>query len=375
MNNENSTAPSSGPRLYSLDALRGFDMLLIIGVSDFFIRLDQAVHNSFLSGIAGQFRHCRWNGFHLYDAIFPLFLFIAGVATPYSVGRLLEKGKTKRYLVIRSVKRALILVILGIIYNNGLKILPVSDMRFASVLGRIGIAYLFANLIYLFAKERWQFIWFFILLIGYWLLLKFNSAPGFPTGDLTMQGNFVSYIDRIALPGRLLHPKLHDPEGFLSTIPAIGTALMGIFAGKLLKNDRFSQKRKVSFLLTAGLSSLILSVLWNVDFPINKNLWSSSFVLCAGGFSLLLLAVFYYVIDVLGHKKWAFFLKVIGMNSILIYMSEVFINWNYTTDSIFHWLGQLTGDPFNVVVLALCVILVKWVFLYILYRKKMFLKV
>lgn len=375
MNNENSTAPSSGRRLYSLDALRGFDMLLIIGVSDFFIRLDQAVHNSFLNGIAGQFRHCRWNGFHLYDAIFPLFLFIAGVATPYSVGRLLEKGKTKKYLVIRSVKRALILVILGIIYNNGLKILPVSDMRFASVLGRIGIAYLFANLIYLFAKERWQFIWFFILLIGYWLLLKFNSAPGFPTGDLTMQGNFVSYIDRIALPGRLLHPKLHDPEGFLSTIPAIGTALMGIFAGKLLKNDRFSQKRKVSFLLIAGLISLILSVLWNVDFPINKNLWSSSFVLCAGGFSLLLLAVFYYVIDVLGHKKWAFFLKVIGMNSILIYMSEVFINWNYTTDSIFHWLGQLTGDPFNVVVLALCVILVKWVFLYVLYRKKMFLKV
>jgi predicted acyltransferase len=375
MNNGNSTAPSPGQRLYSLDALRGFDMLMIIGLSDFFIRLDQAAHNSFLGGIADQFRHCRWNGFHLYDAIFPLFLFIAGVATPYSTGRLLEKGKTKKYLVIRIVKRALILVVLGIIYNNGLKILPVSDMRFASVLGRIGIAYLFANFIYLFAKERWQYIWFFILLIGYWLLLKFNSAPGFPMGDLTMQGNFVSYIDRIALPGRLLHPKLHDPEGFLSTIPAIGTALMGIFAGKLLKSDRFSQKRKVFCLLIAGLVSLILSVLWNFDFPINKNLWSSSFVLCAGGFSLLLLALFYYVIDVLGHKKWAFFLKVIGMNSILIYMSEVFINWNYTTDSIFHWLGQLIGDPFNIVVLALCVILVKWVFLYILYKKKMFLKV
>lgn len=369
------TQVTSNQRLYSLDALRGFDMLLIIGLDGVFVKLSIATQLPFFETIATQFTHCRWNGFHLYDLIFPLFLFIAGVATPFSVGRQLEQGKPKSHLVVRVVKRGLILVVLGIIFNNGLKIQPVSEMRFASVLGRIGLAYLFANLIYLFARKRWQFAWFCLLLIGYYLLLKFNSAPGFPRGDLTMQGNFASYIDRIALPGRLLHRGVHDPEGFLSTIPAIATGLLGIFAGTLLKDERLKEMRKVSYLFIGGVVCLALSLLWNLDFPINKNLWSSSFVLCVGGISLLLLAIFYYIIDVRGHRKWAFFLKVIGMNSILIYMSEVFIDWKFTTDSIFHWLGQLIGNPYNIVILALSVVIVKWVFLYILYRQKIFLKV
>jgi predicted acyltransferase len=273
------------------------------------------------------------------------------------------------------VKRGLILVVLGIVFNNGLKLQPLSEMRFASVLGRIGLAYMFANLIYLFARKRWQVAWFGILLVGYWLLLKFNAAPGFPRGDLTMQGNFASYIDRLALPGRLLHRGLHDPEGFLSTIPAIATGLLGIFAGMLLREERVTQNRKVLYLLAGGMISLALSLLWNLDFPINKNLWSSSFVLCVGGISLMLLAIFYYVIDVRGYRKWAFFLKVIGMNSILIYMSECFIDWDFITDHLFHWLGQLIGNPYNVVILALCVVVVKWFFLYVLYRQKIFLKV
>lgn len=362
-------------RLYSLDALRGLDMLLIIGLDGVFIKMSIATHLPVFETIATQFTHTRWNGFHLYDGIFPLFLFIAGVATPYSIGRLLEKGRSRSSLVLRVVKRGLILVVLGIVFNNGLKLQPLSEMRFASVLGRIGLAYMFANLIYLFARKRWQVAWFAILLVGYWLLLKFNAAPGFPRGDLTMQGNFASYIDRLALPGRLLHRGLHDPEGFLSTIPAIATGLLGIFAGMLLREERVTQNRKVLYLLAGGMISLALSLLWNLDFPINKNLWSSSFVLCVGGISLMLLAIFYYVIDVRGYRKWAFFLKVIGMNSILIYMSECFIDWDFITDHLFHWLGQLIGNPYNVVILALCVVVVKWFFLYVLYRQKIFLKV
>ena len=124
-----------------------------------------------------------------------------------------------------------------------------------------------------------------------------------------------------------------------------------------------------------GAAFIVIAFLWNMDFPINKNIWSSSFVLHVGGISLLLLAAFYYIIDVLGYKKWAFFFKVIGMNSILIYMSGHFIQWEYTTDSVFHWLGQLIGDPFNAVMMAICYTGIKWGFLYFMYKKKIFLSV
>src|SRR6476659_286763 len=220
---ENITPPVNNftrQRLYSLDALRGFDMFWIMGAEEIFHSLAKATGSTFWATIANQFTHPEWNGFHFYDLIFPLFLFIAGVATPYSVGRELEKGRTKQQMLWRVVRRGLTLVILGIIYNNGLQLRPLSEIRFGSVLGRIGLAYMFANIIYLYSKQMGQVIWFCGLLIGYWLLLKFTSAPGFPMGDLTMEGNFASYLDRSILPGKL-YLGIHDPEGIVSTIPAI----------------------------------------------------------------------------------------------------------------------------------------------------------
>jgi len=299
---------------------------------------------------------------------------MAGVATPYSVGKELEKGKSRQQLLLRVIRRGLVLVLLGIIYNNGLEIKPLAEIRLPSVLGRIGLAYMFANIIYLYTGFRGQVIWFGSLLIGYWLLLLFNSAPGFPMGDLTMEGNFVSYIDRNIIPGKL-YLGIHDPEGLVATIPAISTGLLGIFAGNLLRNSPLSMSRKALYLLVGGIISLVLAQLWNLVFPINKNLWTSSFTLHAGGISLILLAIFYYVIDVRGYKKWAFFFSVIGINSILIYMSGMFINWRYSTNAVFEWLGQLVGDPYNIVVIAICYVLVKWVFLYFLYQKRVFLRV
>jgi predicted acyltransferase len=362
-------------RLYSLDALRGLDMLMIMGLEGVFGGLAKATGSPFWITISNQFSHPDWNGFHLYDLIFPLFIFLAGVAIPYSLGRLIEKGTPKSKILLKVIKRGLVLVILGIIVNNGLEIRPVSEIRFGSVLGRIGMAYMLAAIIYIFTKQRAQIIWFCSLLIGYWLLLKFNAAPGFPTGDLTMAGNFTSYVDRLIMPGHL-YKGIHDPEGFLSTIPAIGNGLLGILAGNLLRNNqRIQASRKALFLMIGGVILIILALIWNLDFPINKNLWTSSFVLLTGGISLILLSVFYYIIDVRQHKTWAFFLKVIGMNSILIYMSGHFINWKYSTDSLFHWVGQLVGDPFNVVALAICVLVVKWFFLYFQYKKKVFLRV
>ncbi|WP_121810820.1 acyltransferase family protein [Mucilaginibacter kameinonensis] len=361
-------------RLFSLDALRGFDMFWIMGGEEIFHGMAKATGSPFWGAIANQFTHPDWNGFHLYDLIFPLFLFMAGVSTPFSVGRELEKGKTRQQLLLRVIKRAFILVLLGLVVNNGIKIMPIAEIRFPSVLGRIGIAYMFANIIYLYSKERWQMFWFCFFIIGYWLLLKFTSAPGFPMGDLTMKGNFASYVDRSILPGRL-YLGIHDPEGLFSTIPAISTGILGILTGVLLKKGGITQMRKVATMAVFGVIFLVLAQIWNLDFPINKNLWTSSFVLHVGGLSLLLMALFYYIIDVKGHQKWAFYFRVIGMNSILIYVSGHFIKWDYTTEGFFGWIGQLVGDPYNIVVMAICYVMVKWVFLYYLYTKKTFLRV
>ena len=361
-------------RLFSLDALRGFDMFWIMGAEDIVHQLAKVTGSPFLEAFALQLNHPAWHGFRFYDLIFPLFLFMAGVATPYSLGKELEKGKTNNQLLFRVIKRGLILVLLGIIYNNGLELRPLSEIRFGSVLGRIGLAYMFANIIYLYTKQRGQIIWFCSLLVGYWLLLLFNSAPGFAAGDLTMEGNFASYLDRLIMPGKL-YLSVHDPEGLISTIPAISTGLLGIYAGNLLKNSPITMERKSLQLLVMGIVSLLLAQLWNLVFPINKNLWTSSFVLHVSGWSLILLALFYYIIDVRGYRKWAFFFSVIGMNSILIYMSGQFINWSYTTKAIFSWLFQWVGDPYGTVVFAICYVLVEWAFLYFLYKKNVFLRV
>jgi len=361
-------------RLYSVDALRGFDMFWIMGAEEIFHNLAKATGSTFWGTIANQFTHPSWNGFHLYDLIFPLFLFLSGVATPLSVAKSLEKGITKNQILLKAIKRGLILVLLGIVINNGLVIKPFHEIRFASVLGRIGLAYIFANIIYLYANFKSQIISFFTILIGYWLLLRFSSAPGFEMGNLTMEGNFASYIDRLILPGKL-YLGIHDPEGIASTIPAICTGLLGIFAGTLLKNISFNENKKTIYLIVGGIACLIFAQIWNLIFPINKNLWTSSFVLHTGGLSLILLGIFYYVIDVLGYQKWAFFFRVIGMNSILIYMSGVFIDWDYTNNGLFKWVGQLIGNPFNIVAMAILFVFTKWLFLYFMYKHKVFLRV
>lgn len=368
------TLPAQTQRLYSLDALRGFDMFWIMGAEEIIHTLAKATGSPIWGVMSEELTHPAWNGFNFYDLIFPLFLFLAGVATPYSVGRDLEKGVSRQKLLMRVIRRGLLLVLLGVIHNNGLEIKPISEIRFPSVLGRIGLAYMFANIIYLYTKERGQIIWFCGLLVGYWLLLLFNSAPGYPMGDLTMEGNFASYLDHLIIPGRL-YLGIHDPEGLISTIPAIGTGLLGIFAGNILRNSPLKMEQKSLRLLILGVIFIAVGQVWNLVFPINKNLWTSSFVLHVGGWSLILLAIFYYIIDVKGYKRWAFFFTIIGMNSILIYMSGRFIKWSYTTEALFKWLVQIVSDPWNAVVFAICYVLVKWCFLYFMYKKNVFLRV
>jgi predicted acyltransferase len=374
MTNTNLTNRIPG-RLYSLDALRGFDMFWIMGAEEIIHGLFKVTHNSFFEAFSIQLTHPAWDGFHMYDCIFPLFLFIAGVASPYSVGREIEKGHSKGSIFLKIAKRALILVLLGLVVNNGLVIRPISEIRFGSVLGRIGVAYMFANFIFLTTRKQWpRIVWFCSLLIGYYLLLKYNAAPGFAKGDLTQAGNYASYIDRLIMPGKLYLGN-HDPEGLTSTIPAIGTGLLGIIVGNYLKNNIDNGSKKSLVLFLSGLLFIVIAKIWNLDFPINKNLWSSSFTMLVGGISMLFLSVFFYVIDVKGYRYWAFFFNVIGMNSILIYISSHFINWDYTTNGLFHWVGQLLGEPYNAVAFSVLYVFVQWLFLYFMYKQKVFLKV
>jgi predicted acyltransferase len=362
-------------RLYSLDALRGFDMLWIMGADRLFHSLSKVTDNSIIQTMDFQLEHVAWNGFVAYDMIFPLFIFMAGVATPFSVGNALENGTPKKQLLYRVIKRGLLLILLGVLYNNGgFEIKPLAEIRIPSVLGRIGSAYLFANIIYLYAGKKAQQIWLAALLLGYWMLLRFTSAPGFELGNLTMEGNFVSYVDRLLIPGRL-HLTVHDPEGLLSTIPAIGTGLLGIMTGNVLKNHTATPTKKAIGIFIAGVISVVLAQIWNLVFPINKNLWTSSFTLQAGGWSMMLMAVFYYIIDVRGYQKWAFFFRVIGMNSILIYLSGAVIKWAYASKSLLGWMSQLAGPPLDAVLAVVAILIVKWIFLFIMYQKKIFLKI
>ena len=362
-------------RLYSLDALRGFDMFWIMGAEAIVHSFHQVNHNPIWETLADQMIHPDWHGFAFYDLIFPLFLFIAGLASPYSVVKELELGKSKSQMTLRIIKRTIILILLGLIINQGIHIMPISEIRFGSVLGRIGIAYMFANFIFIYSKKEWMnYLWFAGLLIGYYLILKFTSAPGFPTGDLTQAGNFASYLDRLIMPGKLYLGN-HDPEGLASSLPAISTGLLGILVGNYIKNNASNGTKKCVRMAIIGIIFILISLIWNLDFPINKNLWSSSFVMLTGGISILLFTLFYYIIDVKGYRKWAYFFKVIGVNSILIYISGTFIDWEYTTQGLFGWIGEWIGNPFSIVVMSVLYLGVKWGFLNALYKMKIFLKV
>lgn len=374
-------------RLLSLDALRGFDMFWIISGEHIIHALAQTTGWPFFVWLSSQLHHVVWNGFTFYDMIFPLFLFIAGVSMPYSLQSKMTKAgvsspahlpfEVKKKLVLTMLRRTCILVFLGLVVNGLLKFDGYENTRFASVLGRIGLAWFFAGIIYINAGYRAQVIWFAGLLLGYWAAMMWIPVPGYGAGVLTMQGSLESYIDRLLLPGRL-HDGVHDPEGILSTIPAISTALLGMFTGRLLQLDaeRLAPLKKAGVLLLAAGACLLIGWCWGRVFPINKRLWTSSFVLYTGGWSLLFLAVFYLIIDVWGFTRWAFPFILIGTNSIIIYLfSEGMVNFHATAEYLFGGLIQYTPEAWQPVYEATSVTIVQLLLLYFLYRKKIFFKV
>jgi len=363
-------------RLMSLDALRGFDMFWIMGGNTLIIGLAALTGWPFFDWASGQMDHVEWNGFAFYDMIFPLFLFIAGVSMPYSLEKRKSRGDSNVSVYRHMVKRMVILILLGMLYN-GVQWLDPENMRFLSVLGRIGTAWFFAALIVFHAGKSWQWVWFIVILLGYWAIMALVPVPGYGAGDYSWEGNLVGYIDRLLVPGTLYEKKYFDPECLLSLVPAVGTALMGALTGEFLKSGWFKSKPvyKGLTLLLAGMLALIIGHFWGYAFPVNKKLWTSSYVLVAGGWSLILLGVFYLVIDVWGFRKWAFFFTVIGLNSIVSYLMQPAMCMNCIKDFFFHGIIEIMPDNLQLLVDGIAYVSVCWVFLYILYRKKIFLKV
>ena len=360
-------------RLKSLDALRGFDMLFIMGFAGWIVSLCRILPaGSVTEWLTLQMDHAQWHGLTHHDTIFPLFLFVAGISFPFSLAKQRANGKSEKSIMLKIIKRGFMLVLLGLIYNEILK-LDFPNVRFASVLSRIGMAWMFAALIFMYFKTKTCWIISAVILIGYWLIMWLipNTADPFSIED-----NLAAVIDRVLLPGKLFY-KTYDPEGLLSTVPAIVTALLGMFTGQLvqLPNERLSENKKVVYMLLAAVVCIVVGWIWGYWFPINKSLWTSSFVLVVAGYSLVLFALFYYIIDIKGYYKWSFFFRIIGLNSITIYMAQKIIGFRQIANFFLGGIASKCPEDVGRLILSTGFIAVCWLFLYVLYKKNIFLKV
>jgi predicted acyltransferase len=321
---------STTHRVASVDALRGFSMFWILGADSVFTSLQEMladkgpVLSKIGSAIGTQFTHPPWEGFRFYDLIFPMFIFVTGVAIVFSLTRLIEsEGRAAAHL--RVLRRSLLLFALGVICYGGLAD-GFAEVRLGGVLQRIALCYLFASLLFLNFRLPGLAVAFVALVGGYWALMMWVPVPGIGAGSFAKEANLANWIDAQFLPGRKLE-RSWDPEGLLSTLPAIGTCLLGVFAGLLLKDARFSPEQKSLWLIAAGAAMVAAGLLWGLHFPIIKGIWTSSFVLLAGGLSAMLLGAFHQVIDAWGHKAWASVFMWIGASAITLYMINMVVGF------------------------------------------------
>lgn len=420
---------ASTKRLTSVDALRGFDMFWIIGAEALVAALDRMSRtgekgNGFIGFLAYQLGHSPWEGFRFYDLIFPLFVFIAGVSLVFSVGKTIQQ-EGRPVALKRILRRGVLLYALGIFYYGGLSNVW-AGMRMTGVLNRIALCYLFAGIIFCFCNLRTMVAICVGLLLGYWALMSFfpmrdiqleqnaiqqialqrglpfeltsaytdktearveqlrlakpiyYGATNYVTGHFEKGRNLSDHFDFLYLPGFKLDT-FFDPEGLLSNLPAIGTCLLGVFAGLLLSNTSLRGNQKVIYLFIGGLVMVTAGWIWNLQFPVIKKIWTSSFVLVAGGYSACLIGLFYWIVDVKGFQKWCQPFVWMGMNSITIYMtanilggfgglSRRFIGGDIRALLESHVSGS--GD----LAMALVDLGLAFWFVHFLYRRKIFLR-
>ncbi len=367
------TNQQSEDRLYSLDTLRGFDMFWIIGGGHLLIALAEATHWKWAEALAEQMHHISWEGFHFEDLIFPLFMFISGVAIPFALTSKLEKGVEKSVLYRKVFKRMVLLVLFGLAYNGAFKD-GFSDIRYLSVLSQIGIGYFFAAIIIMNTQTvKARIYWTIGIMAGIAGLQLFTPVPGFGAGVFTPEGSINAWIDQQFLPGKLIYTT-YDPEGILAIISATSITLLGSFAGFILRNKTHNPTKKIQLLLYIGVPLIIIALAISPVYPIIKKIWTVPFNMLTAGISFLLMALFYYGIDVCKYRKWTFFFRVIGLNSITIYMGGKIIDFWHTSEFALGSITQLLGN-YGDIILITGVITIKWLFLYYLFKNKIFLKV
>ncbi len=351
----------------SVDALRGFDMFWILG-GDYVIRsLPKIYDSSFTQALAAQMEHCEWAGFHFYDLIFPLFVFIVGVSLVFSLSKTIERAG-RSAAVKRIIVRSVILFLLGIFYMGGVAD-GFKNIYFAGVLHRIAVAYFFAALIFCFFRLRGMIVLCIGLLIGYWILMTWVPVPGIGAPSLAEPAkNLAHYLDDLFLPGRRFEGTL------LSTMAAVANCLLGVFAGVLLKNERVTPQQKVNWLLASGVVSLLLGILWSLRFPIIKLLWTSSYVLVACGISAILLGIFYQIIELWQLRAWANPLVWIGMNALTIYILASLVNFHRLAERFVGGDIKIALGNYHDLIAALVTLALEIWAVWFLYRRKVFLR-
>ncbi|NEP86938.1 MAG: DUF1624 domain-containing protein [Okeania sp. SIO2C2] len=365
-------------RLKSLDVFRGITIASMILVNN----------PGSWNYVYPPLLHAKWHGCTPTDLVFPFFLFIVGVAMTFSLSKYTDKNQTTPQIYRRILQRCLILFLLGLLLN-GFPNYDLANIRIMGVLQRISLAYLLAAIAILNLSRKQLYGLAAILLIGYWIAMQLISVPGYGAGDLSPEGNLAAYIDRLILTQQHLWAgKPYDPEGLFSTLAAIVTVLIGYFAGEWLNHQPIKSRTSLN-LVIFGLSCLVVGYIWGLFFPINKALWTSSYVIFTCGWALILLAACYEAIEVRGWQKWGHPFEVMGLNAIFIFVASGFLarmiiyhnissgensptikTWIY--EHFFQsWAGSLNGS----LVFAIVNVLFWWGISEFMYRRGWFLKV
>jgi predicted acyltransferase len=370
-------------RFASLDVFRGIAIASMILVNN----------PGSWAYIYPPFKHAEWHGCTPTDLVFPCFLFIVGVAMPFSFAKYTPQNRPTAAVYQRILRRGVILFALGLfltlfsfILDWLIKGIPpnFSTMRIMGVLQRISLAYVLAALAVLNLSRRWLWILTAAILISYWLAMQFIPVPGFGAGNLSPEANLGGYIDRIILGKHLYRSGPFDPEGLFSTLPAVITVLLGYFTGDWLRTQPIKTRTSIN-LVIFGLIALIFGQLWGFIFPINKQLWTSSYVLFTAGWAILILALCYELIEVRKFKKWSFPFEVMGLNAIFLFVasglfSRILIKtsigktttYTWIYENLFRpWAGALNGS----LLFAIVMVLFWWLILYGMYRRRWFWKI
>jgi predicted acyltransferase len=370
---------STTDRLVSLDVFRGITIAGMVLVND----------PGSWEHIYWPLEHAAWHGWTPTDLVFPFFLFIVGVAITLAFGSRVDSGRSPRDLYPKIIRRTVIIFAIGL-FLNALSNFSLAELRIPGVLQRIAVCYLLASIIFLNTKIRTQVVITIALLLIYWLLLKLVAAPGFAAGDLTKEGSLPSFVDRTVFGKHVwAQAKVYDPEGILSTIPALATALIGVLAGHWLRS-KTSTYEKVAGLFVAGAICVAVGWAWSPFFPINKALWTSSYVLFTGGLALQFLALCHWVIDIKGYRRWAKPFEIFGVNAIALYVVADLIaellglvnvsGPDGTKISLGSWIFENLfaswASPVNAsLAFAIAFVLVCFGIMWILYRRKIFIRI